>query len=213
MTGPGLASTLTPRGAETRARIVEAAAELIAAGGVAGTSLDDVRRSTATSKSQLYHYFDGKAALVRAVIGYQRDAVLAEQRLLQEPIDSLAALARWRYRTLATHRAGGFVRGCRLGRLAAESVDADPQARAELAAAFAAWQQQLADGLSVMVDRGALRPEADPQVLAAGLLAALQGGLLLSTAARSARPLQAALDLAIAQIAGLAAEQPMDAAH
>src|SRR5664279_1052861 len=146
MTGPAVSAQLTPRGAATRARIIEAAADLIAARGVSGTSLDDVRQATATSKSQLYHYFDHKAALVRAVIGYQRDAVLAEQRLIREPIDSIAALRRWRYRTMAAHRAGGFSRGCRLGRLAAELADADPQARADLAAAFADWQQQLADG-------------------------------------------------------------------
>jgi TetR/AcrR family transcriptional repressor of nem operon len=203
MTRPGAAATLTPRGTATRARIVEAAAGLIAARGVAGTSMDDVRLATATSKSQLYHYFDDKAALVRAVIRYQRDAVLAEQRLDQEPIDSIVALTRWRYRTVATHRTDGFSRGCRLGRLAAELVDADPQARAELAEAFAAWRQQLADGLAAMVGRGALRPDADPAHLAAGLLAALQGGLLLATAARSPEPLQAALDLAIEQIGGL----------
>src|SRR5207244_5339703 len=50
---------ITPRGAATRARIVEAAADLVLARGVGGTSLDDIRAGTATSKSKLFHYFSG----------------------------------------------------------------------------------------------------------------------------------------------------------
>jgi AcrR family transcriptional regulator len=200
-----MTATLTPRGLATRARIVAAAAELIAAHGVAGTGLDDVRRATATSKSQLYHYFEDKADLVRAVIAHQLDAVLTEQHLCTDPLDSVAALQRWRYRTLAAHRATGFARGCPLGRLAAELVDADPQSRAAIAAALAQWQQQLAAGLIRMAERGTLPPEADPEQLASGLLAALQGGALLATATRSPKPLQTALDLAIQQIEALTA--------
>ena len=207
-TVPGMTATLTPRGAATRARIVEAAAELIAVRGVAGTGLDDVRQATATSKSQLYHYFQDKADLVRAVIGYRRDIVLAEQQLTEDPLDSLAALHRWRYRTVAAHRATGFARGCPLGRLATELVDADPQSRAAIATALADWQQQLADGLIGMVQRGTLPPDADPEQLATGLLAAVQGGALLAAATRSPKPLQTALDLAIQQIAALIGTVP-----
>src|SRR3954454_7343502 len=206
-----MTSTITPRGAATRARIIEATAGLMAVHGVAGTSLDDVRRATGTSKSQLYHYFTDKADLVRAVIGYQRDAVLAEQRLEEEPIDSLAALRRWRLRTVATHRATGFSQGCRLGRIAAELTDTDEQTRTDLAAAFALWQARVAAGLTVMARRGELSPQADPALLAAALLSGLQGGLLLSTPARDPRPLQIALDLAVEQIVSLS--RPGDGAE
>ena len=56
--------SLTARGAATRARIVEAAADLIYAHGVEQTSLDDVMAASGVSKSQLYHYFTDKDALV-----------------------------------------------------------------------------------------------------------------------------------------------------
>ena len=49
--------SLTARGAATRARIVEAAADLIYARGVEQTSLDEVMATSGVSKSQLYHYF------------------------------------------------------------------------------------------------------------------------------------------------------------
>lgn len=198
-----MAATLTAQGAATRRRIVVATADLMARQGVARTSLDDVRAATSTSKSQLYHYFADKADLVRAVVEHQRDLVLAEQRLLEEPVDSLAALARWRYRTIATHRRHGFSRPCPLGRLAAELAE-DDAARPVLDAALRAWHDQLAAGLTVMVGEGRLRPEADPAVLATALLGAVQGGLLLASVSRDARPLQSCLDAAVEHVSGLA---------
>jgi TetR/AcrR family transcriptional repressor of nem operon len=47
----------TARGQSTRARIVQAAAEVVAEKGAAAMSLDDVGARTHTSRSQLYHYF------------------------------------------------------------------------------------------------------------------------------------------------------------
>jgi TetR/AcrR family transcriptional regulator, transcriptional repressor for nem operon len=189
----------------TRARIVEAAADLMARRGVAATALDDVRAVTATSKSQLYHYFEDKADLVRAVIERQRDVVLAEQRLVEEPLDSLEALVRWRYRTLAAHRRAGSGRSCPLGRMAAELVD-DDRARATAHGALEVWRGQLAAGLTTMVERGVLRPAADVDALATTLLAAVQAGRLLAATAGTLEPLRRCLDAAISQVTDLAVD-------
>src|ERR1035438_926815 len=50
---------LTPKGARTRARIVEEAAALIHERGVAGTTLYDVKVAAEVSGSQMYHYAQG----------------------------------------------------------------------------------------------------------------------------------------------------------
>jgi AcrR family transcriptional regulator len=72
---------LTPKGLATRARIVEVAADLVLARGAGGTSLDDIRARTSTSKSQLFHYFPrGKAELVSAIATFQAERVLAAQQ-------------------------------------------------------------------------------------------------------------------------------------
>ncbi len=93
MAYPGGMSTtpkLTPRGEATRARIVESAAELVLASGIGGTSLDDIRAGTSTSKSQLFHYFPGgKSELVRAIAYFQAERV----HTAQEPY--LSRLADW----------------------------------------------------------------------------------------------------------------------
>lgn len=188
---------LTPRGRATRERIVTAAATLMHQRGVAGTSLDDVRAATGTSKSQLYHYFDDKSALVAAVIRWQVQRVLQAQQPELDGIDSLAALCRWRNRVVELNRQA-VPRGCPIRRLASELTEKDPTARAELVRGFAAWEQLLAAGLRRMQGSGEL--DADPDELAGGLLAALQGGLLLTRATQTVAPLESALDLALAGV-------------
>ena len=71
---------LTPKGARTRARIVEEAAALIHERGVAGTTLEDVKVAAEVSGSQLYHYFPDKNELVQAVIDYQADTIVNRNR-------------------------------------------------------------------------------------------------------------------------------------
>ena len=72
---------LTSKGTATRQRIVEGAATLIRDQGAANVSLDDIRALTATSKSQLFHYFpDGKSDLLLAVARYEAEQVLDDQQ-------------------------------------------------------------------------------------------------------------------------------------
>src|ERR1700739_4575228 len=85
---------LTRKGRETRQRIVDAAADLIFRQGVAHTTIDDVRAAAGVSSSQLYHYFDDKPALVRAVVDHQADAILANQERFD--LSSLDGLRAWR---------------------------------------------------------------------------------------------------------------------
>src|ERR1700756_4870671 len=89
-------STLTARGAATRSRIVNAAADLIYAHGVGRRSLDAVMAKAGVSKSQLYHYFADKDALVLDVIALQTGRVLQSQQPHLGALDSLRALKSWR---------------------------------------------------------------------------------------------------------------------
>jgi hypothetical protein len=52
-----------------------------------------------------------------------------------------------------------------------------------------------------MRDRGQLRPDADPDQLATSLMAAFQGGLLLTQGARDVQQLRQALDAALSYVA------------
>src|SRR5262249_15449652 len=72
------AGTKPARGRATREQILAAASRLISERGVAETSVDDVIERAGASKSQLYHYFDDRADLLRNVVAHNADAVLGE---------------------------------------------------------------------------------------------------------------------------------------
>ena len=87
---------LTARGAATKARIIEAADQLMYERGVASTTLADVRASSGTSKSQLYQHFAEKDALVKEVIEARAEALLSQQRRRLTRVESLRGLELWR---------------------------------------------------------------------------------------------------------------------
>jgi TetR/AcrR family transcriptional regulator, transcriptional repressor for nem operon len=188
---------LTARGAATRARIVAAAASLVYERGFAGTSLDDVMAATGTSKSQLYHYFADKDALIREVIKAQLGRIMAAQEAagLRE-VSSWEGLQRWCDHFVTATKATKGAGGCPLGSLVGELADQSEPARRVLAECFADWQSYLSEGFKAMRDNGELAPRADPAELALTMISALQGGLLMAQATRSARPLELSMNMA-----------------
>jgi AcrR family transcriptional regulator len=196
---------LTTRGAATRERIVEATADRILARGIGGTRLNDVRAATGTSKSQLFHYFPGgKHELVRAVSAIQGERVLEAQRPELDALATWAEWDRWRAKLLAYYDAQhGW--GCPIGSLSSEAAGSDPELAAQLAAYMARWRGLLQAGIERMRAGGLLRAGADPVHLAAGTLAAVQGGLLLTATEQALWPLEAALDGALAALGSWAA--------
>jgi TetR/AcrR family transcriptional regulator, transcriptional repressor for nem operon len=200
-----IGSPKTARGRATRERLVTAASELIAEHGVAATSLDDVIERAGTSKSQLYHYFDDRAALLRAVVLHNTDSVLAAQMPQIESLATWTAIRAWldSLVELQVERHGRG--GCPVGSLVGQLAETDDQARLAFDASFARWERHLSDGLRVMRDQGKLDRRADPEGLATATMAAIQGGLLLTQIRRDPDQLAVALDAAYAHLRRYAA--------
>ena len=201
MSHPGGRAKLTHRGAATRARIVAAAADLVYQHGAAGTSLDDVMAASGTSKSQLYHYFANKRALVEEVARQQTQRIMQSQRPELDALDTMDALHAWRDKILALQTATSYVGGCPLGSLANEVADTGEATRDVLQRCFTEWEGPLLAGLTAMKDRGDLRSDAEPAALTEAVMAAVQGGLLLNKTHRTGRPLARALDMAVNHVA------------
>jgi AcrR family transcriptional regulator len=190
---------LTPRGTVTRARIVDAATDLVETRGLSDTSLDAVLARSRASKSQLYHYFADRDDLVLAVVARKIEIVLDVNGPLLSELSTLAQLRHWRDALVAQAREVDCAGGCPLGSLVGE-LGRSRRARAAIAEGFASWRGLFVRGFSRMKRNGQLRPSARPKALASATLAALQGGLLLSQVERSSKPLEAALDMAIANV-------------
>jgi TetR/AcrR family transcriptional regulator, transcriptional repressor for nem operon len=186
----------TARGRATRERIVTAASELVHKRGVAETSVDDVIERAGASKSQLYHYFEDRSELLRAVVARNAEGVLGELPRL----DSWTAIRSWLDAIVALQVERGARGGCPIGSLVGQLAETDDAARVRLAAALEEWRTRLRDGLRSMQQSGKLDWSADPDQLATATLATIQGGLLITQARRDPDQLAAALDVAYAQL-------------
>ena len=195
--------TLTPKGRATRERIVAAAAELMSRRGVARTTIEDIQEAAAVSTSQMYHYFADKGDLVAAVIDFQTDRVLAVQHLGLDRLECLEDLRRWRDIMVDMLRRLGCVGGCPIGSLGSDLAETDPLARAQVARSFVQWETMIRDGLTAIAARGELPDGTEVDNLALAMLAAIQGGLLLSEVRRDTAPLEAAVDTMIEHLRAL----------
>src|SRR4051794_12865668 len=190
---------LTPKGARTRARIVEEAAALIHERGVAGTTLEDVKVAAEVSGSQMYHYFPDKNELVQAVIDYQADSIVKRNTHVLAGANGVEA---WRKMVITAARRTQARGGCQLGSLGGQLAESDPEARAHIAAGFERWAAAISEGLRPLRTEGKLAIDIDPDDLATTLLATLEGGLLLAQVQRDIRPFETAVNTLLALALG-----------
>ncbi|MFC4122998.1 TetR/AcrR family transcriptional regulator [Nonomuraea zeae] len=191
--------SLTRKGAATRQRILDGAAAHIREHGVAATTLDDVLARTATSKSQLFHYFPGgREELLLAVARLEADRVLADQQPQLGDLTSWPAWQRWRDRVVERYRSQG--RLCPLNSVMSQLGDSTPAAQAVVTELLHSWQAEIAAGVRHMQGIGEVDPGLDPDHTASALLAGIQGGVLIQMSTGRTTHLEAALDLGIAHL-------------
>jgi TetR/AcrR family transcriptional repressor of nem operon len=110
MKGMSTNATASPRtapGAATRARIVNAATDLVRAHGAANTTIDAVIEASKVSKSQIYHYFADKDDLVLDVIQQQAERVLGAHAKAQFACWTSPLARRYRRADTSNQFAGG----------------------------------------------------------------------------------------------------------
>ncbi|MGW3230064.1 TetR/AcrR family transcriptional regulator [Kitasatospora sp. NPDC001095] len=189
----------TRKGAATRRRIIEGAAREIRAEGVFALRLEDVMARTATSKSQLFHYFPGgKDELLLAVARFEAARVLDDQQPELGSLTSREAWRQWRDKVLARYRAQGV--GCPLHVALSQLGTATGAGRTVAAELLGQWQRQLAAGIRHLQAGGVAAADLDAEREAAALLAGVQGGVLILMTTGSTDHLEAALDSGLARL-------------
>jgi TetR/AcrR family transcriptional regulator, transcriptional repressor for nem operon len=158
------------------AEVVRAARNQFHRSGYAGTSLDDLCRVTGLGRGSLYSSFGDKhEVFLRAFDLYCRDVVAETRADLSGPGRAwprlLAHLRAAAKATLAdTKRLG-----CLLSKGTAELAGTDPAVADRALATYTDLHGALADSLAAAQREGELAPDADPNRLAALLLAVLRG--------------------------------------
>jgi TetR/AcrR family transcriptional regulator, transcriptional repressor for nem operon len=190
---------ITRRGRASRERIVERAAELFAERGIAATSVDEVLAAAGAGKGQFYHYFRGRDELAAAAVGHRCAQVVAGLTQALGGVSSLAGLEQALAGFVDGFEQAGMP-GCPIGTLATEVAGRNEDARIQAAAGLDAWERLLADALERMRQRGELRPDAAPSALATGLLASIEGGMVLSQARKDMASLRVAVEAGLGQV-------------
>jgi AcrR family transcriptional regulator len=137
-----------------RERLLDAALATFVDKGIDGATVKDITAAAGVTQGLLYHYFDDKDALVRAILE-ERGFLPELRRLLADPHDRpadvvLPQLVAGFRRLLADH--------AELVTLFFAAGRANPAVRAGLQALVAEGQELLADYLATRVAAGELRP-------------------------------------------------------
>jgi AcrR family transcriptional regulator len=183
-TGRG-STTTTPSHAEvtpTRERIVQAAADAFMRQGLPGTGLKQISAESAAPFGSLYHFFPGgkeelAAETLRWAGAAYRDLVAAVWDAAPDPVTAVHDVFEG---AAATLRGSDYADACPIATVALEVASTNDALRGVTAVIFADWLDALATRLRAVGITAARARE-----LATVVVAALEGGFLLSRAARS----------------------------
>jgi TetR/AcrR family transcriptional repressor of nem operon len=177
-----------------------AAREQFWATGYAATSVDDILAVTGLGKGSLYGAFGGKRALFHRVFDdYCTQVVERVRHDLDGPDDEAFARLTAHVRAVASATAADTAhRGCLLAKGTAELAEHDPAIAARGLRTFDALQELLAADIQACQRHNDINADADPQQLAALLLAVLRGIEALGKAGKNTETLHTIADTALA---------------
>lgn len=191
------------KGELTRQRIVELAAPIFNQRGFAGCSMQDVMDATGLEKGGLYRHFSSKEELAAEAF---RFAVQNSVKIRTEGLESISsALEKLRrivrqFVELPSPTPGG----CPVMNTAIDADDGNPALRKLAVQAVTNWKARLAAIVEEGIRRREIRKNTDPGRVANTIIAALEGGLMISRlegTKTALRDVQKSLETFLEQIA------------
>ncbi|MFF5846613.1 TetR/AcrR family transcriptional regulator [Streptomyces massasporeus] len=179
---------MSPRKSDSRERMILSAAELLREYGVGATSIDRVLAHSGAPRGSVYHHFPGgRAQLIDEAVALAGDFIaglIDAATRAGDPVKAVDAFFElWRERLVRSD----FRAGCPIVAVAVETNDDAPHLARSAAAVFARWQEALA----ALFERHGL-PEQRGKRLAAFIIAAVEGSVIMCRAERSTAALEAA---------------------
>jgi TetR/AcrR family transcriptional repressor of nem operon len=205
--------TRRAKGAATRDQILDAASRLIHLQGYHATSLDDVLRESGVGKGNFYYYFKSKedlgySIIERLIYGFiERTLKPVFADGSENPVTQIHAFLD---RVLDNQRQRNCVGGCPMGNLASELSDVHEGFRQRLAGIFLEWRARLTEALRRGQARGDLGADCDPAGIAQFVVAALEGGILLTKVTKDISVMEQCIEH-LKQHLTLYATSPIDA--
>jgi AcrR family transcriptional regulator len=195
----------SPKGAETRLRIIQVAADLFHKQGVRATSPDQIIEASRTGKGQFYHYFKNKEALVHEVLQAHLDAIRNHTAPLSYEIDSWQDLEKWFRAQVQLQQSFKMTRGCPFGTIGNEITADDELVRQDLNLIFEVIRNKLASFFIKERAKGRLLEETKEDSLADFCIAVIQGAMLMGRVTRSGQSAEKTIQEAMAHLKRFAA--------
>ena len=166
-----------PRG-PARELLLAATQTLLLERGYEAAALDDICTRAGVTKGGLFYHFESKEQLAAAAIErFYDQLVRTAQEAMGAPADPDQLL--WRSLDATVTLLGDplLAQGCLLGAMALETPQTHPAVAAAAQVALARWRTTLVEAIGAAAHYHEVR--VDAEALADGLLAAIEGGLLL----------------------------------
>jgi TetR/AcrR family transcriptional repressor of nem operon len=188
------------KGAETRLRIIRAAADLFHLQGARASSPDEIIEASRTGKGQFYHYFKSKEGLIHEVLQTYLEEIKSGAAPVKYEIDSWRDLEQWFLAQVELQKNFNMTRGCPFGTLGNEVTENDELIRQDLSLIFEVIKNKLAAFFIKEKSRGRLAKKADPEELADFCLATIQGAMLMGKIRRSSQTVESAVQEAFVHL-------------
>lgn len=180
---------------ETKARIIEKAADLFNQQGYAGSSMSDIMRVTGLQKGGIYNHFRSKDELALEAFDFAVNRVQSEftgaLKGKRHSVDRLIAILSVYERMFDEPPIQG---GCPILNTAVESDDTHPTLRERAQLAMDAWRILIQRIVDKGIIRGELHSTVDADTVATILIATIEGAVMLSKLYDDASHLKRALN-------------------
>ena len=180
------------KGADTKLRIIQVAADLFHKQGVHATSPDEIIEASGTGKGQFYYYFKSKEGLVHEVLQRHVRAIKDGDAPVNYEINAWEDLERWFQAHLDLQKKYKMTRGCPFGTVGNELTENDGLIRQDLGHLFEVVKHKLATFFIREKAQGRLVKDANEEHLAAFCIATVQGAMLMGKIERDSRTVEIA---------------------
>jgi TetR/AcrR family transcriptional regulator, lmrAB and yxaGH operons repressor len=174
-----------PRTSDARQKMIESAAVLFRERGIHGTSFADVLEHSGAPRGSVYHHFKGgKTQITEEALRWAGELMAADIADALQQYEPVEALGAWSEQWAALLRDTDYAAGCSIVAATQDGAH-EPAARSVAGSVFADWQAVIAGALA-----GQDVPQARATSLAALLVAAIEGAVVLARAQSDLAPLR-----------------------
>ena len=171
---------------QTKARIIEQAAELFNLKGYAGSSIADIMQATGLKKGGIYNHFSSKDELALAAFDYAvgtvSQRIWSAVKTRRNAIDRLEALVSG-YLTYIEDPP--ILGGCPILNTAIETDDTDSPLRDRALAAINVWRSLIVRIVQKGIKKGEVRATVEPDLVATIIISNIEGAMMMSKLERN----------------------------